>query len=71
MILLTLITLPRHRGRTEAYMAPELFHYGMMRPTTAVDMYSFGVLAWSALVALSALTPVLDSLHTQQHQGRL
>ena len=27
-------------------MAPELFHYGEIRPSTAVDMFSFGVLAW-------------------------
>lgn len=33
-------------SRTEAYMAPELFQYGGPRPTTAVDMYSFGVLVW-------------------------
>lgn len=29
-------------------MAPELFQYGGPRPTTAVDMYSFGVLVWCA-----------------------
>ncbi len=29
-------------------MAPELFQYGL-RPTTAVDMFSFGVLAWEVV----------------------
>ena len=29
-------------------MAPELFQYGGPRPTTAVDMYSLGVLVWCA-----------------------
>ncbi len=27
-------------------MAPELFEYGAKRPTTAVDMFSYGVLMW-------------------------
>ena len=29
-------------------MAPELFQYRSPRPTTAVDMYSLGVLVWCA-----------------------
>lgn len=36
-------------GRTAAYMCPELFKYEGPRPTTAVDMFSYGVLTWCAL----------------------
>lgn len=32
-------------------MAPELFEYGAKRPTTAVDMFSYGVLMWCGLAA--------------------
>lgn len=30
-------------------MCPEVFQYNGPRPTTAVDMFSYGVLAWCAL----------------------
>ena len=30
-------------------MCPEVFRYNGPRPTTAVDMFSYGVLAWCAL----------------------
>ncbi len=46
-------------------MAPELFEYGAKRPTTAVDMFSYGVLMWCGpaapgmSVGAHAASPVL------------
>lgn len=45
-VLRTVKTVSVSTGaRTQAYMARELFK-PTERPTTAVDMYSFGILAW-------------------------
>ena len=47
-VLRTVKPVPVPSGaRTQAYMARELV-MPTERPTTAVDMYSFGILAWCA-----------------------
>lgn len=50
-------------------MCPEVFQYNGPRPTTAIDMFSYGVLAWCALhvcdtLGLLACTHELLPLHS-------